>query len=103
MIYIAALLAVLVCASGWIIRGQYKIMSQVTDFATKEAVDITALNTRLDQIAAGVVALEALITKLQTTVTGLTPEEAQALNDVATASDALVAKASAIDTTAPAV
>lgn len=84
-----------------ILKGLEQLMSKVTDFATKEQGDIDALNTKLDAIATGVKDLEALITTLQGTVTGLTPAEQAALDAVASASDALVTKAAAIDTTAP--
>ncbi len=101
MIYVAILLLVLIGMCGVIIKGQENLMSKVTDFAAKEQTDIDALNAKLDAIASGVIALEAKITELQNTVTGLTPEEQAALDAVATASDALVVKANAIDTTAP--
>ncbi len=85
-----------------IIKGQEQLMSKVTDFAAKEEADITALDAKLTDIGAGVTELKALIIAFQNTVTGLTPEEQAALDAVVTASDALVVKANAIDTTAPA-
>lgn len=76
-------------------------MSAITDFAAKEQVDIDALNAKLDSLATGVTGLDDAIKQLQSTVTGLTPEEQAALDAVVTQSDALVAKANAIDTTVP--
>lgn len=102
MIYTYVLLAVLVCMTGWIIRGQQIIMSKITDFAAKVQSNDAALNVKLDSIVAGVASLEALITTLEHTVTGLTQEEQAALDAVSSESDALVVKANAIDTTAPA-
>lgn len=88
-------------AVNHILSKEDQLMSKVTDFAAKEQLDIDALNTKLDSLATGVTALEAAITTLQNTVTGLTPEEQAALDNVTAQSDALVAKASAIDTTVP--
>lgn len=76
-------------------------MSAVTDFAAKEQADIDALNGKLDSIATGVTGLDDAIKQLQSTITGLTPEEQAALDSVVSQSDALVAKATAIDTTVP--
>lgn len=98
MIYILIVLAILM---GWIIKGQSKNMSVITDFVAKEQADIDALNAKLDSISTGVAELDTLIKTLQTTATSLTPEDQAALDAVVTQSDALVAKATAIDTTAP--
>lgn len=78
-------------------------MSKVTDFAAQEQADIAALNTKLDSIASGVTALDALIVQLQSTIGGLSAEDQAALGSVASASTALVAKANGISTDAPPV
>ncbi len=76
-------------------------MSAITDWAAKEQADLSTISTTLDGVVAGIAALDAKIVTLQGTVTGLTPEEQAALDDVAAASNTLVAKAAAISTDAP--
>jgi hypothetical protein len=78
-----------------------RIMKSITDFqkATQENLDV--LGTTLDSIASGIVALDDLITKLQSSPGTLSAEDQAALDAIQSASAALVTKASAISVTPP--
>ncbi len=79
MIYIAILLAVLVCMSGWIIRGQQIIMA-----TSQEILDAEA------KLKADLATQTTLIKQLLTAFAGgtFTPAQAQGLLDDMTAEDA---------------
>lgn len=83
------------------IQKENDFMSQITDWATQEQADLTAISATLDAIVTGVQALDTLITNFQANVGVLSTADQDALDQVKAASDALVTKAGAISTTAP--
>ena len=79
-----------------------RIMSVITDWATKEQADLTDISSALDAITVGVAALDSLVSQLQSQLTGIISEDDQkALDALAAASKDLVAKAQAISTAPP--
>jgi len=76
-------------------------MSQITDYATAEEADLTAIGTTLGAVVSGISALDTIIQNLQGG--GLSANDAAALATVKAQSTALVTQASAINTTPPVV
>lgn len=84
-----------------LLEGQTKIMSAITDWATKEQADLTAIQGTLTSIVSGIAALDAQITAFQNSPGTLSATDQAALNAIQSASDALVTQSAAISTTAP--
>jgi hypothetical protein len=84
-----------------IANQQEHIMSQITDWAAKEEADLSAISTTLDGVVTGVAALDTLITQFQNSPGTLSAADQAALDSIAAASKALVAKSAAISTAAP--
>ena len=76
-------------------------MSKVTDFAAAVQTAFDKVSTDLDKIVAGIAALDAAITAFQNSPGTLSAEDQAALDDIQAKSQALVAKADAVDVTAP--
>ncbi|MGD0012819.1 MAG: hypothetical protein ABSD56_00110 [Bryobacteraceae bacterium] len=79
-----------------------KNMSKITDWAAQEQADLTAISSTLDSIAAGITALDALITNFQNSPGTLAPSDQAAMDGIQAASHALVQKSGAIVVTPPA-
>lgn len=79
------------------------LMSKITEFAAREQADFTQINTKLDDVVAGVKHLDDMIVAFQNSQGQLSLEDQQALDAIETASKDVVTKAEAIDTTPPPV
>lgn len=76
------------------------IMSQISDWAAAEEVDLTAIKGTLNSITSGVSSLDALIQSLQGS--GLSAADTAVLAQIKADSDALVTQSAAISTAPPA-
>lgn len=76
--------------------------TQIADFATQVQASFDAVTADLDKISAGITNLDALITQLQNSPGNITPADQALLDKIQAASQALKAKADAIDITPPA-
>lgn len=76
-------------------------MSQITDWAAGEQVQLDAISGALDVVVTGVKELDKLITDFQNSPDKITAADQEALDVIQAKSQALVAKVKAIDTTAP--
>ena len=76
-------------------------MTPVQTFAAAVKANLAASQAALTGIAAGIVNLDTLITNFQNSPGTLSPADQQSLDDIQTASQALLAQAQAISTTPP--
>ena len=86
-------------------KTKAELMSQITDWATAEEADLTAISGTLNALATGVTELNSQIASLQSQLSSsgtLSTADAAALAQVKAASDALVTQAAAIKVPAPA-
>jgi hypothetical protein len=80
---------------------QQQQQSVITDWADAEGVKLSGISTTLDGIAAGVLALDKMITDFQNSPGTLSAADQAALDAIQSASNDLAAKASAISTKPP--
>jgi len=78
-----------------------QFMSQITDWAAAEQVQLTAISTTLDAVVVGIAALDVLITNFQNSPGTLSTADQAALDGIQAASAALVTKSGAISVTPP--
>ena len=83
-------------------QTEIRIMSAITDWASKEQADLDSISGTLDGIVAGITALDALITSLQNSPGTISAADQAALDAIQAASKALVTKSGAIVVTPPA-
>ena len=76
-------------------------MSKVTDFAAAVQTAFDKVSADLDTITAGIAALDAAIAAFQNSPGVLSPADQAALDDIQAKSQALVAKADAVNVTPP--
>jgi len=73
-----------------------RIMSAITDWATKEQANLDAISGTLDGIVTGIAALDALITSLQNSNGTLSASDQAALDAIQASSASLVTKSAGI-------
>jgi hypothetical protein len=77
-------------------------MLKITDWAAQEQADLTQISTTLDNVVAGIAALDVLITNFQNSPGAFSAADQAALDGIQAASQALVTKSAAISVAAPA-
>lgn len=77
------------------------IMSAISDWAASEQANLTAIQTELTNISTAITALDAQIVALQNSPGTLSTSDQAALDNIQTASAALVTQAQAINLTPP--
>jgi len=78
-------------------------MSQITDFAAQQQVDLTSIATTLNNIVTGIAALDVLISNFQNSPGTLSTADQAALDGVQASVKGLVTQAAAISVTPPQV
>lgn len=82
-------------------RKEIELLMSISDQLAQEDANLTAIGTKLDSIATGIAALDALIQAFQNSPGTLSPADQAALDAIVNKSTALKAQADAISTAAP--
>ena len=83
-------------------KAKNEIMSVISDLAAKEQADFASIVTSLTALQVGIQRLDDLITALQNSPGGVTPEDAALINQMEAASTAVVSQAQGLVNALPA-